>query len=120
MDQKTSEAWHQVGQQLHDLGKSLAEAFRTAWEDEENRQHIQSMQTGLQKMVDDVGQALKEAGESPEGQKIKQETKKAAESARVAGKKVWKDTRPHIVSALRSVDTEIQKLIDQMESAEQE
>ena len=112
-EQVTNEPWHQVGQQFQVLGESLAEAFRTAWEDEGNRQHARDMQAGLEKMVDDIGQAIKEASESPEA-------KKATESAKAAGSKAWRDARPHVLSALRSVDAELQKVINQMEAAQEE
>jgi hypothetical protein len=111
-EKPTNDAWHQVGKQFQALGESLAEAFRTAWEDEETRQRAQDMQAGLEKMVDDIGQAIKEASESPEA-------KKATESAKAAGSKAWQDARPHVLSALRSVDTELQKVISKMEAAEE-
>jgi hypothetical protein len=56
------DAWRQVGKQFQALGESLAAAFRAAWEDEENRQHVREMQAGLEKMVNEVGQAIKAAG----------------------------------------------------------
>ncbi|MBN1810786.1 MAG: hypothetical protein JXA14_03015 [Anaerolineae bacterium] len=119
-EKPTNDTWYQVGQQFQTLGESLAEAFRAAWEDEGNRQHMQGMQAGLEKMVHEVGQAIKEAGESPEGQRARAEAKKAAESAKVAGTKAWRDARPHVLSALRSLDTELQKVISQMEATEEE
>jgi hypothetical protein len=112
----TKDAWREVGQQFQTLGESLANAFRTMWEDEENRQHAQDLQAGLEKMVNDVGKAIKETSESPEGQKVRAEAQKAAESARVAGKKAMQDTRPHILSALRALDSELQKMIDKLET----
>jgi hypothetical protein len=115
----THDAWRQVGQQFQALGKSLAEAFRAAWEDEGNHQHMQEMQAGLEKMVDEVGQAIKEASESPKGQRAREEAEKAAESAKVAGAKAWQDARPHVLSALRSLSAELQKVISQMEEAEE-
>jgi hypothetical protein len=118
-EQTTHEAWCEVGRQFQALGESLAEAFRTAWEDEGNRQHLREMQAGLEKMVDEIGQAIKEAGESPEGQKAREEAKKAAESAKAAGAKTWQDARPHVLFALRSVNAELQKIISQMEAAEE-
>jgi hypothetical protein len=117
-EKPTSDAWRQVGQQFQTLGESLAKAFRAAWEDEENRQHIHEMQAGLEKMVNEVGQAIREAGESPEGQQAREEAKKAARSAKAAGAEVWQDARPHVLSALRSLDAELQKVISQMEAAE--
>jgi hypothetical protein len=118
-ERTTNEAWREAGRQFQALGESLAEAFRTAWEDEENRQHLQGMQAGLEKMVNEIGQAIKEAGASPEGQKAHEEAKKAAESARAAGSKTWQAARPHVVSALRQVDAELQKIISQMEAVEE-
>ena len=110
------DAWREVGQQFQTLGESLANAFRTMWEDEENRQHAQDLQAGLEKMMNDVGQAIKETSESPEGQRVRAEAQKAAESARVAGKKAMQDARPHILSALRALDSELQKMIDKLET----
>ena len=45
-EQTTGEAWREVGRQFQALGESLATAFRTAWESEENREHVQDMKTG--------------------------------------------------------------------------
>jgi len=72
-EQTTEEAWREVGGQFQALGESLAQAFRTAWESEENRQHLQNMRAGLEAMVDEVDQAIKDASASPEGQKVRQE-----------------------------------------------
>jgi hypothetical protein len=118
-EKPTHDTWHQVGQQFQTLGESLAKTFRAAWEDEGNRQHMQGMQSGLEKMVNEIGQAIKETSESPEGQRVREEAKKAAESAKVAGTKTWQDARPHVLSALRSLDAELQKVISQMEAAEE-
>jgi hypothetical protein len=115
----TKDAWRQVGQQFQALGESMAKAFRAAWEDEGNRQHMQAMQAGLEKMVNEVGQAIKEASESPAGQRAREEAKKATESAKAAGTKTWQDARPHVLSALRSLDAELQKVISQMEAVEE-
>ena len=113
--QATDEAWREVGRQFQALGESLAEAFRTAWEDEENRQHLQDMQAGLEKMISEIGQALKETSQSSEGQQVRQKAKKAAESARAAGKQAWQDARPHLASALRQITTELQELASRLE-----
>jgi hypothetical protein len=118
-EQTTNNAWSEVGRQFQSLGESLATAFRAAWEDEGNRQQLRDLQTGLEKMADDVSQAVKDAGESPEGQKVREEVKKAAGSARAAGKTAWQDARPHVLSALRSVDAELQKIISRMEVEEE-
>ena len=118
-EQTTQEAWRQVGGQFQALGESLATAFRTAWEDEENRQHLRDMQAGLEAMVGEVGQAIKEAGASPEGQKARQEAEKAVASARAAGEQAWQETQPHLLSALRQVNAELQKMMGRLEEKHQ-
>ena len=118
-EETTDQSWSEVGQQFKALGESLAQAFRTAWESEENRQHLQSMQDGLESMVDDIGQVIEEASATPEAQRARQETEKAVASARVAGEKAFEDARPQILSAMRQVDNELQKLIARLEEQQQ-
>ena len=114
-EQTTEETWREVGGQFQALGESLAQAFRTAWENEDNRQHLRDMRTGLEAMVDKVGQAIKEASVSPDGQKVRREAQKVAESARAAGEQALQEARPHLLSALRQVNAELQKMIGHME-----
>jgi hypothetical protein len=113
-----SDAWHDVGKQFKALGESLATAFRTAWEDEENRRRAQSMKSGLEAMVNELGQAIKETSASPEAHKVRTEAEKAAQTIRVAGQQGWQEARPHLVSALRQLNTELQKAIGQLEQEE--
>ena len=113
-----TDAWHDVGKQFEALGQSLATAFRAAWESEENRQRAKTMQTGLESLVNQVGQAIQEAATSPEAHKARTEAEKAAESLRAAGQKTWQESRPHLVSALRQVNDELQKMIGQLEQEE--
>ena len=118
-DERTSEdPWSEVGRQFQALGESLATAFRTAWESEENRQHLESMRAGLESMVDDVSMAIREACDSPEGQKVRDEVERAAQSARVAGEKALQDAQPYLLSALNQVNAELQKVISRMEQKE--
>jgi hypothetical protein len=114
-EQTSKEAWREVGRQFQALGESLAKAFRTAWESEENREHLQDVKSGLEAMADEISRAIQEASASPEAHKVREEVKKAAESARVAGEQTWQDARPHLVTALRSANAELQKVISRLE-----
>ena len=114
-EQTTQESWREVGDQFKALGESLSRAFRTAWESEENREHMENMKSGLKSMVDQVGQALEDASASVEGQKVRQEVEKAAESARVAGEKALEEARPHVLSAVRQINAELEKMVRRME-----
>ena len=114
----TEESWHKVGQQFQALGEGLAKAFRTAWESEESRRHMESMKAGLESMVNDVSQAIRETSALPEAQKVRGEMEKAAQSARAAGEEALQDARPYLLSALSQVNAELQKIISRMEQKE--
>ncbi|MEE9617916.1 MAG: hypothetical protein V3T90_13060, partial [Anaerolineae bacterium] len=60
-------------------------------------------------------QAIKEASVSPDGQKVRQEAQMAAASARAAGEQALQEARPHLLSALRQINAELQKMIGHME-----
>ncbi|MBN1179689.1 MAG: hypothetical protein JXD18_10775 [Anaerolineae bacterium] len=108
-------SWDEVGRQFQALGESLARTFRAAWEDEGNRQHLQEMKDGLERMAQSIGQAIDTANASPEGQQFRQEVEKAAESARVAGKQALQEARPHLISALSRVNAELDRVIRRLE-----
>jgi len=119
-EQTTQESWREVGDQFKALGESLSRAFRTAWESEENREHMENMKSGLKSMVDQVGQALEDASASVEGQTVRQGMEKAAESARAAGEKALEDARPHVLSAVRQINAELEKMVQRMEERGQD
>lgn len=79
-----AEAWREAGAQMESLGKSLANAFRAAWNSEENREHVQALQNGLESLATQVETAIKETIASPDGQKVKSDMANAAEQARLA------------------------------------
>lgn len=116
--QSTSDTWRAIGEQLQMLGEKLAAAFRTAWEDERNRQQLREVQAGLESMAKQLGQVIDEAVASPEGQRVRQEVEKAAHSAHTAGKQAWQDARPQIAAALRRVIAELEKMASRLEEQE--
>jgi ElaB/YqjD/DUF883 family membrane-anchored ribosome-binding protein len=117
--QSTQDAWRDVGRQFQDMGDSLARAFRAAWQDEGNRQRVEEMRTGVESMVNQVGQVLRDYSETPEGQHLHSEAKRAAESLRTVGEQTVTEVRPHLVVALRQVNAELQRMINQMDNPPQ-
>jgi hypothetical protein len=111
----TQEAWREVGTRLEALGKSLGRAIRAVWEREDTQQQVESMQDGLQKMADEIDRAIKEASESAEGEKIREEAERAAESARAAGEQTWQEASPHLLSAMRRINAELEQVIERLE-----
>ena len=47
------------------------------------------------------------------------EARKAADSAHAAGSKAWHDARPNVISALRQVGTELEKIIGKLEEEQE-
>ena len=120
-EQKAAQAWWgQVGEQFEALGESIAEALRATWEREETRQNVQELQAGLEGLVNNVGRAIEQFGDSSEGQRVRGEAQRAADSARSAGEKAWQDAQPHILAALRQVNDELQKVTGRLSKAEAE
>ena len=112
----STEAWNEVGRQFAALGASLADAFRAAWDNVENRKRVQEMQSGLETIVNEVGQAIKDTASSEKVQQVKQEAGKAASSAVSAGEQTVQEVRPHLINALRAVNDELQRFIQRVES----
>lgn len=110
----STDAWRDVGRQFESLGASLAQAVRAAWNDEENRRRVQEMQTGLESMVRDVGEAINETVNSPKGQEVAGDVQRAADHLVEAGEKTVQEVRPHLMQALEQLNSELQKLIDRM------
>lgn len=117
-DPNRQDAWDEVGRQFQALGASLAQALRTAWSDEENRRRVQEMQSGLESMVREVGDAINDTASSPEGQKLQQDAKRAAEDLVDAGEKTVQEVRPHLMRALEQLNDEMTRLVDRLSKKE--
>jgi hypothetical protein len=113
--QSVEGSWQDVGKQFQALGESLAQAVRTAWSNEQTQRRVQEMRSGLEAMVQEVGQAIDDSMNSPQGQKIRQGASRTAESVRTATEQTVQDARPHILNALQQLNGELQKLIERME-----
>jgi DNA anti-recombination protein RmuC len=119
-NQPPSDVWQEVGRQFQILGETLAAAFRTSWNDEENRKRMQQMQGSLENVVHEIDLGLQNAAQSPEAQRAREEAKRAAETLRQAGEQTVQDVRPQLLTALRQVNGELQKLVNRMEHPAQQ
>lgn len=108
--------WQEVGRQFEELGQSLAQAFRTTWNDAESQRRVNEMRTGLESMVRDVGKAIEDTANSPEGQKIRGEAERTVESLRTASEQTIQEVRPQLIGALQQLNNELQKFIIRMEN----
>jgi hypothetical protein len=110
--------WQEVGQQFQALGASIAQAVRTAWEDEQTQRQLKEMRTGLEAMVKDVSKAIEDSANTPKGKQIREEAGRTVEAVQHAGKQTVQEVRPHLVQALQQLNEELQKLINRMEKKE--
>lgn len=109
-------SWKEVGMQFQALGESLAQAMRAAWENEETQRRVAEMRTGLESMARDVGKAVEETANSPQGQRIRQEALHTADSLRTATEQTVQEVRPQLINALQNLNDELQKLISRIET----
>jgi hypothetical protein len=105
------DSWREVGKQFETLGQGIAQAFRSAGSTEQAKE----MKTGLEAMVQDIGRAIRDAAESPEGQKVRAETNRTVESLRTAGEQTVREVRPQVISALKQLNDELMKLVNRIE-----
>ncbi len=111
----SADAWREVGRQFQAMGESLSEAVRLAWHDAENQRRLQEMKTGLERMVAEIDSAIRTKASSPEGQRFQADVKQAAKNLRDAGNESIQEIRPRLVSALKQVNDQLQKWVEQME-----
>jgi hypothetical protein len=105
------DSWREVGKQFEELGKGIAQALRSAT----NTEQAKEMKTGLESMVQDIGKAIRDAAESPEGQKVRAETNRTVETLRTAGEQTVREVRPQVINALKQLNEEMQKLVNKIE-----
>lgn len=110
--QDYSENWREIGRNFQSLGKNLAMAFRQTWENEELQQQLRK---SLDSLAAGINQSVKEASESEQVRQAREEVEKAAQSAQTAGTQAFHDVKPHIVSSLRQLSAEFQKMVDRLE-----
>jgi hypothetical protein len=109
-------SWQEVGRQFETLGATLAQALRSTWSRVESNADAQQVKASLETLLRDVGKAVEDAAATPDAQKLKEEAKRTAESLRIAGEQSVQEARPQIISALKQVNDELNKLIQKVEN----
>ena len=109
-------SWQEVGRQFETLGATLSQVLRTTWNRVETNADAQQFKVSLEALLRDVGKAVEDAAATPEAQKLKDEAKRTAESLRVAGEQSVQEARPQIISALKQINEELDKLIQKVDS----
>jgi ElaB/YqjD/DUF883 family membrane-anchored ribosome-binding protein len=111
----SKEAWEEVGRQFESLGKSIADAFSTAWQDPNNRAELEKIKASIKQMADDVEKTVSQAASSETGQRIKSEAEKAAQSLAESARETYDEVKPQVASALKKAGDELNKLVNKIE-----
>ena len=110
-----TDAWNEVGKQFQTLGESLASAFNATVQDEKVQQELKNMQSELNTAGEQISQKAKAASDSVKSIDVEEETKKLGEEAQTAGQDLVKDVQPHLLSALKKMQTSIDQAINDLE-----
>jgi hypothetical protein len=113
----SDDSWREVGQQFQILGQSLAAAFRASLNSEQTRMHLRNLQSGIQSMANELGQAMNEAAASPCAQDARIKAEKAATTARFATEEALQEVRPQILATLKQMNHDLERLIQRTETA---
>jgi negative regulator of sigma E activity len=111
-EQDYSENWREIGKNFKALGKDLATAFRQTWENEELREHLRA---SLDSLAAGINQSVDEAVESEQAKHVRDRLGKAAQRAQEAGTQTFHDIKPHMVSSLRQLNVEFQRMVERLE-----
>jgi hypothetical protein len=94
--------------EFEQLGQNLKAALKTAWESEESRRLQAELRSGLAALEVGLRQAAQEVTTGETGQRIKAEVDDF--SQRVKSGEVESRLRTDLLSALRTVNSELQKM----------
>ncbi len=108
--------WDAVAKDFQRLGESIAEALKSAWQNEATQRQMRDLKEGLHAMAEQVGETVTEAKETLTGDEVKSEVKKAAEDVKGLGSKVYDEAKPVLLDVLKTLDEGIQKMIDRLET----
>lgn len=109
--------WDAVAKDFQRLGESIAEAVKSAWQNETTQRQVHDMQEGLHSLTEQVGEAVEEAKQTITSEEVKTEVKKTAEEVKGLGSKVYSETKPVLLDVLKTLDEGIRKMIERMEAA---
>ena len=107
-----------VSAELKNLGRQLAETFKTAWASEERKKVEGEIRQGVKTFVDEMDKAIREVKKSPAAQKVREEAaeiKTRAESGELSQK-----TKANMAQGLRWLSEELEKLANQFTPQEKQ
>ncbi len=107
-----------VAAELKDLGRQVAETFRTAWNSEERHRLEQEVREGVRSFADEVDKVIREARDSQAGTRIREEAEQVA--TKVDESDTGQKVRSNMVQGLHWLSEELGKLADKFTPPEAE
>lgn len=107
-----------VSAELRNLGRQLAETFKTAWASEERKKVESEIRQGVKTFVDEMDKAIREVRQSPAAQKMREEAadiKTRAETGELGQK-----AKANMAQGLRWLSEELEKLANQFTPVEKQ
>ena len=107
-----------VSAELKNLGRQLAETFKSAWASEERKKVEGEIRQGVKTFVDEMDKAIREVKKSPAAQKVREEAaeiKTRAETGELSQK-----TKANMAQGLRWLSEELEKLANQFTPTEKQ
>lgn len=108
-----SDSWKEVGEQLKELGSQLASTFRIAWSEEkqsEQEETVRNLQNDLRAAADRLERVVKRVADETE-----EERSATAKATREASDRSLSEARVASISALKSLNNQLQHLLDRLE-----
>ncbi len=118
-DQSTNaNHWDAIRRDFQNLGQSIASAVKDMWQDDKCREQLGELRSSLENIGNQVGKVVDEAVDRSKAKNVKAEAQRAVDEVKDVGGKVYTETKPHLVYALKTLDDTIQKVIARLEHVE--
>ena len=101
-----------LASQFREMGDNLKNIMKTAWQSDDAQKLRQDIKNGLSGLGQAANDAVDEFNASEAGQRLKAETQEFKD--RVKSAEVEKKARDELSKVLHTINTELQKAIDQI------
>jgi hypothetical protein len=107
---------NELADELRELGTHIKDFLHVLWESQERKRMQQDIETGLASLGASINQAADEFQQSPTGQKVKEEFEEIGN--RIRSGEMETTLRRDFMSALKTANAELQKVLQKMSVSE--
>ena len=99
-----------LADEFRNLGKNLAEALQSAWDNPERKRIVEDVETNLNELGNTLKREAEHFVESPTAQRLKSDIEQLGE--RVRSSETQDKVRQELMKILQTANSELQKVID--------